>query len=127
MGADDDMPGDGRHANQITEPTPGTFVSEDSADQKRDSARPGHGPDDQARPADAVACCLSRIKLYPGAGSVRLGQILAKLSQLEEGCIRIILEIAFREPPQSRKIGSQLVEKAEIAVRLHHIGNLRSC
>jgi hypothetical protein len=53
MGAADDMPGDGRHANQITEPTPRTFVSEDSADQKRDSGRPGRGPDDQARPADA--------------------------------------------------------------------------
>ena len=53
MGTNDKMPGDGRHANQITEPPQEEMMGEGSAIQKRDSGRPGRGPDDQARPADA--------------------------------------------------------------------------
>ena len=53
LGADDKMPGDGRHANQITEPPQEEMVGEGSTIQKRDGGRPGRGPDDQARPASA--------------------------------------------------------------------------
>lgn len=53
MGTNDKMPGDGRHANKITEPPQEEMVGEGSAIQKRDGRRLGRGPDDQARPASA--------------------------------------------------------------------------
>ena len=53
MGADDRMPGDGQHANQITEPTQERLAGGNGADQKRDDGRPGRGPEGQARPGNA--------------------------------------------------------------------------